>query len=88
MVFDVKNGAWHIKLDESSSQLTIFATPFGKYYWVRVPRGNQSGPEAFQHKLKQALEGLPGIGIVANDILVVWDEEHKEEAISDHDADL
>lgn len=30
-ILDVSKGFWHIKLDESSSYLTTFHTPFGRY---------------------------------------------------------
>ena len=30
-VFDVKTGFWHVELDEKSSKLTCFNTPFGRY---------------------------------------------------------
>ena len=30
-VLDAQNGFWHVKLDEVSSYLTTFNTPFGRY---------------------------------------------------------
>ena len=30
-VLDIRNGFWHVKLDEESSYLTSFHTPFGRY---------------------------------------------------------
>jgi hypothetical protein len=30
-VADAKNGFWQVKLDEASSYLTTFWTPFGRY---------------------------------------------------------
>lgn len=32
-VLDVSKGFWHIELDEPSSLLTTFNTPFGRYRW-------------------------------------------------------
>lgn len=32
-VLDAREGFWHIKLDERSSYLTTFWTPFGRYRW-------------------------------------------------------
>ena len=34
---DVRNGFWHVKLDEESSCLMTFHTPFGWYRWKRMP---------------------------------------------------
>ena len=34
---DARNGYWHVVLDEESAKLTTFDTPFGRYYWKRLP---------------------------------------------------
>ena len=47
-VLDVRKGFWHIELDEESSLLTTFNTPFGRYRWKRMPFGICSAPEVFQ----------------------------------------
>ena len=67
-VCDVKNGFWHVELDEDSSYLTTFGTPFGRYRWLKMPFGISPAPEYFQHRLDQAIEGLPGVRTVADDI--------------------
>ena len=36
-VVDAKNGFWQVELDEESSRLTTFNTPFGRYRWKRMP---------------------------------------------------
>ncbi|XP_048249931.1 uncharacterized protein K02A2.6-like [Haliotis rufescens] len=36
---DLKDGFWHIVLDEDSSYLTTFGTPFGHFRWLRLPFG-------------------------------------------------
>ena len=45
--FDVKNGFWHIQLDEASSKLTTFNTPFWRYRWLHLPFGLSFAPEVF-----------------------------------------
>ena len=47
-ILDVRNGFWHVVLDESSSFLTTFHTPFGRYRWTCMPFGICSAPEVFQ----------------------------------------
>ena len=36
---DAASGYWQMRLDESSSKLTTFITPFGRYRFARVPFG-------------------------------------------------
>ena len=38
-VRDAQQGFWKIQLDELSSFLTTFWTPFGRYRWLRMPFG-------------------------------------------------
>ena len=42
-VVDAKNGFWHVHLDEHSSLLTTFGTPWGRYRWTRMPDFSRSG---------------------------------------------
>lgn len=53
---DARNGFWHVILDDSSSYLTTFNTPFGRYRWKRMPFGIQSAPEVFQRKMHELIE--------------------------------
>lgn len=87
-VCDVKDGFWHVKLSERSSYMTTFATPFGRYRWIRMPMGISPAPEVFQHRLTQALDGLPGVRIIADDILIIGEGENYEMAVRDHDEKL
>lgn len=87
-VCDVKSGFWHVKLEEESSYLKTFATPFGRYRWLRMPMGISPAPEVFQRKLTQVLEDLPGMYIIADDVLVTGQGETKEADERDHDEKL
>ena len=87
-VCDVRNGFWHIPLNERSSRLTTFSTPFGRYYWNRLPFGISPAPEIFQRQLEVALENLPGINIVADDVLIHGEGDSMVEAERDHDRCL
>ena len=87
-VFDVKNGFWHVELDEESSKLTCFNTPFGRYRWLRMPFGLAPAPEEFQRRQHQVLEGLPGVLTIHDDILLYGEGDTYEEASRDHDAKL
>jgi len=36
---DLSHGYWHCTLEEESSLLTTFSTPYGRYRWARLPFG-------------------------------------------------
>ena len=87
-VCDVKSGFWHVKLDEESGFRTTFPTPFGRYRWLRLPMGISPAPEVFQRRLTQALEDLPGLYIIADDVLITGQGETQDMAQRDHDEKL
>ena len=85
---DAKDAFWHVLLDEESSKLTTFQTPFGKFRWLRLPFGISVAPEEFQRRIHNALSGLDGIACIADDILVYGSGANIEEAAMDHDRKL
>ena len=85
---DTKNGFWQIELDEESKDLTCYETPFGIFRWNRLPFGLSVSPEEFQRRLNEALSGLQGIAIIADDILIYGKGQTAEEAKLDHDRNL
>ena len=85
---DAKDGFLQVKLSENSSDLTTFWTPFGKYKWLRMPFGLSSSPEEFQRRLSDALAGLSGVTVVADDILIYGKGKTHEEAVKDHNVKL
>lgn len=87
-VLDVRNGFWHVPLDEDSSFLTTFNTPFGRYRWTRMPFGISSAPEVFQRRMHEVIEGLKGVEVVADDFVAVGFGDTDEEAIANHDETL
>ena len=76
-VLDVKDGFYQVKLDKESSLLTTFWTPFGRC--LRMPQGISSAPEEYQRRQNEALAGLNGVEVIAENI---------EDAIKDHDSNL
>ena len=87
-VADTKNGFWHIQLDDASSDLTTFGTPWGRYRWLRLPFGISPSSEEFQRRLEEALEGLNGVKPIHDDILIYGCGDSDEEAMADHDKNL
>ena len=87
-VLDAKNGFWHVQLDQESSYLTTFATPWGHYRWKRMPFGISAAPEEFQRRLDTALKGLEGVRPICDDILIYGVGDSYDEAMVDHDNKL
>ena len=87
-VLDARNGFWHVPLDDASSFLTTFNTPFGRYRWRRMPFGISSAPEVFQRWMHEVIEGLRGVEVLADDSVVVGFGNTMEEATQDHDRNL
>lgn len=85
---DAKSAFWQLKLDEDSSYLTTFETPFGRYRWLRLPYGVSPAPEIFQARIHAALAGLSGVHVIADDILISGSGDSKAAAERDHDKNL
>eukprot|EP00117_Sycon_ciliatum_P032596 scpid32291/ scgid25245/ Transposon Ty3-G Gag-Pol polyprotein; Gag3-Pol3; Transposon Ty3-1 TYA-TYB polyprotein; Capsid protein; p24; Spacer peptide p3; Nucleocapsid protein p11; Ty3 protease; p16; Spacer peptide J; Reverse transcriptase/ribonuclease H; p55; Integrase p61; Integrase p58 len=67
---DTKKGFWQVPLADESQHLTTFITPFGRYKFRRLPFGISSAPEIFQRKLMGILDGIPGVVVFMDDILI------------------
>ena len=87
-VLDAKSGFWQVKLSESSCKLTTFNTPFGRYYWRRMPFGIKSAPELWQRKAHELIEGLDGVEVIMDDFLAIGFGDTGEEAMANHDKNL
>ena len=77
---DANSGFWQIPLSSSSALLTTFITPFGRYYFRRLPFGISSAPEHFQRRMSEALAGLTGTVCLMDDVLIygATRKEHDE----------
>ena len=85
---DLKDGSLQIELDEESSKLTTFQSPWGRYRWLRLPFRVSPAPGYFQMKFHQNLEGLKGVYDIADDVTIVGKGATYEEALKDHDRNL
>ena len=85
---DAKNGFWHVELNDDSSCLTTFNSPFGRFCWLRLPFGLCTTPEEFQRILNHTLKGLKGIRTIHDDILVFGEGSTEGEALVDQNRNL
>ena len=79
-VADASDGFFQCVLEDSSTDLTTFWTPIGRYKYLRMPQGLSISPEIYQAKQMEALENLKGVEVIADDILIHGEtyEEHNE----------
>ena len=75
---DANSGFWQIPLSEESRPLTTFITPFGRYWFNKLPFGISSAPELFQNCMNTILKGLEGVLCQMDDVIVFGrtTEEH------------
>ena len=83
-VCDCKKGYWRQKLYEASSYLTTFNTEFGRYRYTVIPFGIAVAGDVFQRKLNQYIGRIDNVIIIADDIIVVGNQQNPR----DHDIEL
>ena len=70
-VIDFSKGYWQVPLDEESSYLTTFNTPFIQYHFTCLPFCFSVSGDAFQRKLDTIYNPLPNVIGIADD-LITW----------------
>ena len=82
------SGFWQVELDEESSKLCTFNTPFGRYRFTRLPFGIKSAPEVFQRYMSEMLQGIPGAQPIPGADAVVDDNLIWGASVEEHDERL
>ncbi|GFU17372.1 retrovirus-related Pol polyprotein from transposon opus [Nephila pilipes] len=67
-IIDAKNGFWQLPLDEESSYLITFCTPWGRYRFLVLPFRLNSAPEEFQKSMDEIYEEDEDINPYFDDI--------------------
>ena len=81
-VLDATSGYWKVKIDEASSTLCTFNTPFGRCRFSRMPFRIKSAQEVFQNHMPELLVDVEGVKVIIDDLLL-WGKDDAE-----HDARL
>ena len=76
-VLDASSGFWQIELDNESSKLCTFNTPFGRYMFKRLPFGLCSAQDVFQDVMSEIFSGIEGVEVIVDDLLV-WAENKQQ----------
>ncbi|XP_076301534.1 uncharacterized protein LOC143219409 [Lasioglossum baleicum] len=80
---DLKDGFFHVKMDEASVKFTSFVTPFGQYEYTRMPFGLKGAPLKFQRYVTEIFKELINegeISVYLDDFLIATEtiEHHME----------
>ena len=67
---DLKDGYWQVPLTFQASMKTTFHTHLGRYRYTRLPFGLNSANEVFQKRVSQVYDGLEGVIVTFDDILI------------------
>lgn len=67
---DCQKGFWQIKVSERTSKYLAFATPWGRYTYLRLPFGICSAPEIFSEIMNKTLEGIEKVEVAMDDIFI------------------
>ena len=71
---DACSGYWQLPVDEESSKLLTFNTPWGRYRFTRLPFGIASAPEIYQREMDRLFAGIP-VEIIVDDFLIHGDDQ-------------
>ncbi len=74
---DASQGFWQMELDEKSSYLCTFNTPFGRYRFKRLAFGIASAPEVYHKAIHELFEGIANVDTTMDDI-IIWGKDQKE----------
>jgi hypothetical protein len=67
---DLTWGFWNLRLDEASSRLCTFVTPWGVFRYKRLPFGVSPAHEVFHRVLADVLRDLDGVLHYVDDVLI------------------
>ena len=87
-VLDAADGYNQCRLDKESSYLITFWMPLQRYRWLRMPFGIKTASAEYQCCQTEALQGVPGLVVVADDLLVCGYGDTMQEAIQNHNHNL
>ena len=75
---DLKQAYQQLPLDDDSKQYVVVNTHKGLFRYTRLPFGISSAPGIFQRVIESVLQGIPGVAVYLDDILVAGhtEDEH------------
>ena len=80
-IIDLKDSYWQIELDNASSDLTTFSTPFGRYKFRRLPFGICSAAEILQKNVYRIFGDIKDTHAIADDLLIATEDEESHDEV-------
>jgi hypothetical protein len=87
-VFDMKDGYHQIPLKKEHRPYTCMATPKGIFQWKVLVMGLKNGGAIFQRTMEWVLQGLEGVSVYIDDVIVGSTGANHEECLRNHDMDV
>lgn len=75
---DLSKGYWQIPMEETSREMTAFATPFGLYEFEVMPFGLHNAPATFQRLINHVLRGGEAYSSAYIDDIVVFSQNWED----------
>ena len=77
---DANQGFWQIEMNENSSKLCTFITPWGRYRFLRMPFGIACASDVFQAATDKIFGDMKNVMVVIDDILIhsETEDEHSQ----------
>ena len=72
---DLSHAYQQMPLDEESQKYVTINTHMGLFRYTRLPYGIASAPSMFQAQMEQVLQGIPGVLVFLDDILITGENE-------------
>ena len=66
-----------MRLNEKSSEICTFDTPFGRYQYLRLPFRISSAPELYHRVIHTIFAHIDGVDKSMEDI-IIWDSDKEE----------
>lgn len=80
-ILDLKDSFYQIILDDASARLCTFATPLGRFKFLRLPFGIKTAAEVFQRKNTEIFGNIVGNKIYIDDLIIAGSDEAEHDKI-------